>query len=435
MSGPGYSGLSLDQAPPLSAPLRFFLTAPLFGMAAAVLMAISGPDIFISRWSPQMLALTHLITLGFISMAMLGAVQQLLPVLAGSPIARPVLIGAALHLLLTIGAALLAAGFLHDNEPALIAALLALAVCMGLFLVVTMHCLFTAKAESDSVAAMRLSATSLAVAVVAGVCIVLGRMTDPLVPAHAALTDIHPVWALSGWVGLMFIGVGYKVAPMFQLTPGYPKPVTAWLVRAIFGLLLLYSGVRLIRPGFASWLLPALPACFVVFAIVTLSLQGRRRRRIPDVTLDFWRLGMFSILAVAALWAVQLSPSPVPAALDVELVIGIVILIGVVVSLITGMLYKIIPFLLWFHLQSRLDEYVKLPSMKEMLPDKPARRQLHVHMISLAMLIMAAALPSGWTLYPAALLFAASCLMLLLNIVAACRLYRTTCIMLDNPGD
>jgi hypothetical protein len=260
-------------------------------------------------------------------------------------------------------------------------------------------------------------------------------MTDPLVPAHAALTDIHPVWALSGWVGLMFIGVGYKVAPMFQLTPGYPKPVTAWLVRTIFGLLLLYSGVRLIRPEFASWLLPALPACFVVFAIVTLSLQGRRRRRIPDVTLDFWRLGMFSILAVAGLWAVQLSPSPVRAALDVELVIGIVILIGVVVSLITGMLYKIIPFLLWFHLQSRLDEYVKLPSMKEMLPDKPARRQLHVHMISLAMLIMAAALPSGWTLYPAALLFAASCLMLLLNIVAACRLYRSTCIMLDNPGD
>ncbi|NOR73087.1 MAG: hypothetical protein GQ467_04370, partial [Mariprofundaceae bacterium] len=56
------AGLSLDQAPPLSVPLRFFLTAPLFGIAAALRMLTGGPVIFASRWSPSMFALTHLIT-------------------------------------------------------------------------------------------------------------------------------------------------------------------------------------------------------------------------------------------------------------------------------------------------------------------------------------------------------------------------------------
>lgn len=414
-------------------PLRFFLTAPLFGMTAAALMLISGPDIFMTRWPPSMLALTHLMTLGFITMVMLGAVQQLLPVLVGSPVKSPVLVGALLHLLLTSGVLLLTAGFLLDHEPSLITALLTLALCFALFLIVTMRCLFTAQSQSDSVKAMRLSVSSLAVAIAAAVYIGLSHMNDPVVSAYPALTDIHLLWALLGWVGLMFVGVGYQVVPMFQLTPAYPKTMTGWLARAIFGLLLLYSMGHLIRPELASWLLFPLLSCFVLFAIVTLSLQRRRRRRIPDVTLGFWKLGMFSILAAVTLWVIKLLPSAAQIASSLELVIAVVILIGIIFSLITGMLYKIIPFLLWFHLQSRLDEYVKLPSMKEMLPDRPARRQLHLHMISMLFLIVAVIWPSGWIFYPAVLLFAASCLMLLLNIVSACIYYRKTCLMLDNP--
>lgn len=41
--------LSFDQAPPLAAPLRFFLTAPLFAILAGLLLLWSGPDLFASR--------------------------------------------------------------------------------------------------------------------------------------------------------------------------------------------------------------------------------------------------------------------------------------------------------------------------------------------------------------------------------------------------
>ena len=41
---PVQSGLSFDQAPPISVPFRFFLTAPLFLLAAAVLFAWQGPE-------------------------------------------------------------------------------------------------------------------------------------------------------------------------------------------------------------------------------------------------------------------------------------------------------------------------------------------------------------------------------------------------------
>ena len=82
------TGLSFEQAPPFSLPLRFFLTAPLFLLAAAVLIVLA-PDALASRWTPQALALTHALTLGFLAMVMLGALMQMLPVVAGSPCLRP----------------------------------------------------------------------------------------------------------------------------------------------------------------------------------------------------------------------------------------------------------------------------------------------------------------------------------------------------------
>jgi len=84
--------MSFESAPPYTAPLRFFLTAPLFAVLAGLLIAFEGPDIFVSRWMPAVLAVTHLLTLGFMLQMMLGALIQILPVVAGANLPRPLLL-------------------------------------------------------------------------------------------------------------------------------------------------------------------------------------------------------------------------------------------------------------------------------------------------------------------------------------------------------
>ena len=69
MMGPG---LSYDDTPPFSAPLRFFLTAPLFGVVAGLTLLFGG-EILVSRWTPGALAITHLFAAGFMLQVMLGA--------------------------------------------------------------------------------------------------------------------------------------------------------------------------------------------------------------------------------------------------------------------------------------------------------------------------------------------------------------------------
>ena len=80
------TGLTLEQAPPIHVPFRLFLTAPLFLLCSACILAWQGEVILVSRWSPATLAVAHLIAIGFLGQVMCGALLQMLPVIAGAPV-------------------------------------------------------------------------------------------------------------------------------------------------------------------------------------------------------------------------------------------------------------------------------------------------------------------------------------------------------------
>ena len=113
------ASLSPDQSPPIELPLRFFVVAPVFLVLAGLLLAIIGGNPFADLRSPTQIAATHHVTLGFMAMIMAGAIQQLLPVVIGSPMPAPRLVAWLTFLPLIAGTLLLSAGFAL-GEPALL---------------------------------------------------------------------------------------------------------------------------------------------------------------------------------------------------------------------------------------------------------------------------------------------------------------------------
>jgi hypothetical protein len=166
-----------------------------------------------------------------------------------------------------------------------------------------------------------------------------------------------------------------------------------------------------------------LAAGFAVFAVTTLWLQTKRRRKLPDVLMNFWRGSMMSLLAAITLW---LAAQIVPAIGDMRgygMLLGVLMIVGFAMSIINGMLYKIVPFLVWFHLQSKRGANgPTVPNVREIMPESRTRRQMWLHFTALAALLAAIIFPAAFV-YPAALLFGASNLWLWLNIVAASRTY------------
>jgi hypothetical protein len=417
------AGLSLEQAPPFSVPLRFFLTAPWFLVLAAALMLWEGSGIFASRWLPATLALTHLLVLGFMAQVMLGALLQILPVAVGVTVPRPRLTAALIHIPLTLGTLTLAGAFLFSLPVGFAHAVGLLGLGFGVALIAFHLALWRAPVASGAVIALRCALGALLVTVVLGL-LLAGSLSWGWSLPVVAITDLHAVWGLAGWTTLLLAGVAYQVVPMFHITPPYPAGLTRRFAPLMTGVLAGWSAFIL-----AGWAMGAtvagmaLAVGLIVLAAATLSLLAQRRRKIGDPTLGYWRISMVSLLAGAAVWLLTRWIPALATSPQVELGLGILLIFGFAVAVINGMLYKIVPFLAWFHLQAQLLGRAKAPNIKQLLPDAPVRRQWWASLAALLLLLAAAAYPVVFT-YPAALALGATGAWLGVNLLSVARIYQ-----------
>ncbi|WP_187367210.1 permease [Massilia mucilaginosa] len=416
--------LSLEQSPPLGAVLRYFFATPLFALLAAALLLWQGAPALASRWSPATLALTHLLTLGTLGMTMAGALIQILPVVAGVSLPRARILAPGVHALLAGGTAALCCAFLF-TQPWLFQLALALLLPGFAWLIGALTVALWQMPPPGAIpmtATVRLALGSLVVTVCLG-ALMAWAFARP--GSHAPLplmlaTDLHALWGVFGWGGLLLAGVSFQVVPMFQVTPLYGKPLPQVLGVAIFLLLVLWTvsatALRARLPWIDTLASALLLAAYAVFALATLRLLARRKRPQADAMTLFWRLAMASMLACAALWAL-------PAGVAGEgrtLAMGVLMLVGFLYSTINGMLYKIVPFLVWRELQERAAEGQRAPAIKTLITDQVAQRQFWLHAAALALLLAACWWPALLA-RPAAVAMGLSAAFLLVNLSMALR--------------
>jgi hypothetical protein len=422
--------LSFEQAPPISAPLRFFLTAPLFAMFAGVLLLYSGPELFVSRWTPAALALTHLMTVGFMLQVMLGAMQQLLPVVVGANFRQPLHLATLVHAAITPGALFLAAAFL-TYEPLLFAgAALCLATGVVIFVVAAAFALHGIAATNPTVLGFKLSLLGLSVTALSGVllAVALGLSLDlPLLQ----LADLHLGWGFMVWGCTLVAAVAFVAVPMFQITPEYP----AWFSRS-FTIIALAAVALWTLADLAGWSRPAallsavVVASAAMFSMVTLHILRRSKRAKRDASHHLWTVSMGSALVACVLWlATRLITAP-DQWLGWPLLFGVLLLFGCFMTVILGMLYKIVPFLVWLHLQNRGRGRVSAPNMKKVLPQVRIDRQILVHFLACALLLLSVFWPR-WFVYPAGLALIIAHGWLLCNLLHATTVYRHHLVIIE----
>jgi hypothetical protein len=427
--------LSFDQGPPISAPLRYFMTAPLFAICAGLLLLWSGPDLFASRWTPAALALTHLITVGFMMQVMLGAMQQLLPVLAGANIRRPLLVATVVHVAITVGGALLVLAFL-TSEPKLFGYAVALlgGGVMG-FVGAAMVALHGVPATSPIVRGIRLGLLGLCVTVGIGMLNAVSIGWSLAVPLQQ-LTNVHLGWGFVAWGGAMLGAVSLTVVPMFQQTPNYPNWFGQGFAVSAIASVALWTLAELTGYSRSAAVL-AIGVVLVAasFALMTLKVQRGSKRPKLDAVQLLWRVAMVSALVACALWLLAQASDTVADWRSWPLLFGAVLLFGGFMSVILGMLYKIVPFLVWLHLQNRGHGRLMAPNMKKVLAEKHIQGQMRAHFVAYGMLLLAVLWPA-WFVYPAGLALVFANAWLLRNLLSAVAVYRShlaKIIALDSP--
>ncbi len=415
--------LSYDQSPPIAAPFRFFLTVPCFGILAGALLLWSGPGIFDSRWTPAALALTHLISAGFMLQAMLGAMIQILPVIVGANMLRPLRVAAIVHAAISLGALFLVAAFLSFSPALFKLAATFLGLGVAVFVGLAAHALHGIASTNSSSQGLKLALVGLTVTVGLGVLLTVSlgwSFNLPLI----LLAEIHLGWGFVAWGTVLLAAVGYVVVPMFQLTPAYPD----WFGRRFAALALAVVSLwTLAEFGEMKFVAPVLGAAVValaaLFAVVTLNIQRRSKRARFDASQHYWRVAMLSALAACAVWLLARTVPAVGEWQGWPLLCGVLVLFGGFMSVIVGMLYKIVPFLIWLHLQNQGQGRVMAPNMKKVIAEREMDRQMLAHFSALALLQLAVFWPPLFV-YPAGLALLVANGWLLRNLLSALSLYR-----------
>lgn len=414
------SNLSLDQAPPEDIPFRFLITGPAFGLLAGLLLAVYGDKMFITTWSLDTVALTHTITLGWLTLVMIGAFYQMVPVLVGGHVPWTNLSRYVYHLLV-IGILCLVSGLMTWLVWLMIIAVVLLSVGLTGFILQVLVALFKVKANKPVVYAMRISVICLLVTLIIGVLMV-GMFYDwwYLPIDRAGLKYMHMTTGLLGWICLLIFGVSFHVIPMFYLTNAFNEKIASLIISLVtLSIIALSCGflMNLERRLLIGAGVPALIGILIYIWMMT-RLLWQRQRKMVDTTLRFWKAGLvFLILAVLTLPNDLFRYDETFAYL-----FGILFLLGFAVAITNGMLYKIVPFLVWLHRFASLVGKIKTPSMKDIIGDTPARIQFYLFYVSLLTLIPSVIYQVDTAIRISGLLWAVTSFILLFQLIKGIRI-------------
>jgi len=409
-----FSGLSTDQAPPISAPLRFFITAPLFGILAGILMLLSDTSSLMSRYSIDSIIVTHTITIGFFSFVMFGALTQMLPVLAGAKIYKVKIVTQIAHILMSFGLILMIVGLIENSSLYLTLSFISLGSGFTLMIVFVSLAITNIKNITATVRAMATSLFFAFTILIMGLFLLYSYITESHSEFHFVVANIHSVMAIFGFAGILIIGVSFQVLPMFYVAPHFKNFCKNYVVYLISLGLFLWLILNIFAEEYALIGKFLVALFFLAFATTVWKKLNERKRPIVDVTIWYWRASSIFLSLGTFLWIFD-------EFFKYEYIVMVAILIGggFIFSIIIGMLYKIVPFLVWFHLNAK--GYMSIPTITQMIDKRLAKIQFLFFISALIGFIFSFYIPTIFE--PSVISFTISMILLEYNILVPVRLY------------
>lgn len=353
--------------------LPFYFYAAFAFLAATTLLFLSTSSLNQHYFNPEILAITHIMALGWGTMMILGASHQLVPVLIEGKLFSNIL---AYFSFITagIGIPLLAYGFYVFNMgwPAQWGGILINTAILSYLGNLTLSMIKRKKVNVHATFVLT-AALWLFVTTLVGLLLVY-NFSDPILPTNSLhYLSLHAHLGIIGWFLLLVIGVGSRLIPMFLISK-YSNTKLLWV---IFGLinagLLTFIIFFLYVPQKSFYLISFASILFGIGAFGYYcyhSFKQRIRKKVDEIM----KISLLSVimmllpvilLFIIIVWLLINSVNP-----QFVLIYGFVIFFGWITAIILGMTFKTLPFIVWnkvYHLQAGLG---KTPNPKDMFSSK-----------------------------------------------------------------
>ncbi len=350
--------ISRDFAPPLSLIAPFFRYGVIFYLLSMMALLFFEPTF--SYQQMDVAGWVHLFLLGYVMMIIFGAMAQLIPVVleVGHVVVDVYYV---ILPLLGFGAAIMVAGFWL--MPALLpyGGLLVL-VAMLIFAFENIATLKKTEIRTLTVDTVAWSNGYLLLGILTGFAIALGLSGDLGINVSLML-KAHVYAVLAGYVVLTIIGLSLILIPMFSLAHGFDeKAINRAFKLVITGVGFVFIGALITQEWLmmVGYAINTIGIFFYMWQIYIIAKLTVRKE------LDVWAKSMifaFISLVLSIVLGLLYFITDVNSMLHASVWF---LLLGFISSFITGHLYKIVPFLVWFERFAPLVGKEKVPMLHEM---------------------------------------------------------------------
>ncbi len=376
------SSISQDFAPPFKLIAPFFILGGFFYlMSTFFIFSFTLEDL--SFLNPKVLAFVHLFLLGFVMMIIFGAMAQLVPVVLEVGHFGVELFYAIWPLLL-IGTILMVFGFLYS--PALLpyGGVIVL-TSMMIFVMEIFFTIFKVSKLNLVMSSVLISNTFLFFGIIFGLLMALAYAGTIDIDITALLHG-HVYLVIGGYISITIMGLSIVLVPMFTLSHGFSmKPLEISISLMSIGVVLVVLGALFaVEPvEYAGYLLSIISLGFYFYIIyIIYSTRPRKENDVYAISLMFSYISMLVAIAIGVLYFITAKE-------EFLLASAWLLFFGFFAFLITGHIYKIIPFLVWFERFSPLVGKQKVPMLADMVPYKSSQAQFIFSAIGVVLVTIA----------------------------------------------
>ena len=361
--------ISQDFAPP------FKLIAPYF-IIGGIFYILSSFFVFgfqaseLSFLNPSVISFVHLFLLGFIMMTIFGAMAQLVPVVLEVGHFGVELFYAIWPLLL-IGTSLMVFGFIYSAELLPYGGVVVL-ISMMIFVMEIFMTIFKVKKLNLVMSSVLISNTFLFFGIIVGLLMALSY-AGTIDLNITELLRAHVYLVIGGYISITIMGLSIVLVPMFTLAHSFsmrPLEISITLMSLGVVSVVLSSVFSVNALAYLGYLLSMIAMVFYFSIIYTIyKTRPRKENDVYAVSLMI----SYSSLIIALLLGVSYF---IMGREELLLASAWLLFFGFFGFLITGHIYKIIPFLVWFERFSSLVGKQKVPMLADMVPYKSSQAQM-----------------------------------------------------------
>lgn len=366
---------SLKLSPP-NLVFPFFILSGVSYFVATVLLCIAYKNFYLHYAQPKLIAITHVLVLGFITSIIFGSLFKMFPILFEIEF-KKVFLGKISFYCLLIGLILLIPNLWTFN----IGIWLHVGSCFTLLSFILFSYAFLNSflkstkwfIEYDFIVASNIW---LLLTGLIGVLLIF-NFTNIFMPiTHIDVLKIHSHMGILGWILQLIIGISSRLLPMFLITKNINTKKLNYSFYLINGGLVLFSTSVYLSLNI-SWMYVAIGIIefgICIFLYHIFSIFSKRVRRNLDTSL-IMTYSSFVVLLILLPIAILLPSSILKEStmMTFRIVYGIMILVGFSGSLILGQALKLVPFIVWMYKFQKLAGCQKTPLPKDLISETISR--------------------------------------------------------------